>query len=329
MRATRSGRRRIARTSAGLAAVAAIAAIASSTGCDRNRLQPASEQWHAGTHEHSVVVQSDERSFLLHVPAAARRNRIGVTVGYPLVILLHGSGADGETIRAQSGMDGLADSLRFVVAYPNGATRFFGLGSDWNAGKCCGNAARNNVDDVGFVRGIVAEASRHLPIDRRRVFVAGFSDGGRMAYRIGCEASDLVGAIGVVSGSLVDERCAPPRAVPLIAFHGTADDEVSYGEAPASRAAAPLLAASASLPPSVRYWAAQNGCKRLTLRRESPHVMRSQFAGCGADVLFYSIEGGGHAWPGGARDGASGAVPTPELRASTAMVGFFLRHPLR
>lgn len=298
-------------------------------GCDPRRVSSPGAMWKAGTSDHEVRVQSDDRGYVLHVPAAPRRNRLAIAVAYPLIVVLHGSGADGETVERQSGMDHLADSLHFVVAYPNGATRIFGLGSDWNAGKCCGNPARANVDDVGFIRAVVADVSKNLPIDRRRVYVAGFSDGGRMAYRIGCDASDLVGAIGVVSGSLVDDSCAPARPVPLIAFHGTSDSEVSYGEEAEGVQPKAMIASSASLPPSVRYWATTDKCQRVAIARPAAHIARAQFTGCAADVLFFAVDSGGHAWPGGAKDGDDGAVPTHELNASQAMVGFFMRHPLR
>jgi polyhydroxybutyrate depolymerase len=285
-------------------------------------------QWSAGTSDREVRVDGDTRSYIVHLPAATRRNRIGVAVSYPLVLVLHGSGADGETVQSQSGMDHLADSLHFIVAYPNGTTALFGFGSDWNAGKCCGNAARSNVDDLAFLRGAVDDIAKHVAVDRRRVYVAGFSDGGRMAYRVACDAASMVAAIGVVAGSVVDDSCAPSRPVPVIVFHGTADSEVPFAATPEATTAGPLLPAAA--PPSVRFWATTDGCQRSTARRESPHVTRIQFNACtGADVVFYSIDGGGHAWPGGRRDGDDGVQPTTELNASATMLRFFFRHPTR
>jgi polyhydroxybutyrate depolymerase len=286
--------------------------------------------WSAGTAEHSIAVASDDRTFLLHVPTLRPRNRLGATVAFPLVILLHGSGADGETIRRQSRIEALADSLRFVVAYPNGKNGLLGFGSDWNAGTCCGNAARSHVDDVAFVRAVMGEVSRHIPIDRRRIYVAGFSDGGRMAYRVACDAASLVAAIGVVSGSLRDEQCAPLKPVPVIAFHGTADPEVPYTDSALTQPKTPAPAAAGMLPPSIRFWSAVDGCRGVALRRETVHVTRASFAPCaGADVVLYTIEDGLHAWPGGAKDGASGAEPTTEVHATETMVQFFFRHPLR
>ena len=284
--------------------------------------------WTPGTSEREVRVGDDTRSYVLHLPASVRRNRIGVAVSYPLLLVLHGSGANGGTVEMQSGMDHLADSAHFIVAYPNGETALFGLRSDWNAGRCCGSPARGNVDDIAFFRATIDDIARHVPVDRRRVYVAGFSDGGRMAYRVACDAASMVAAIGVVAGSVVDDTCVPSRPVPLIVFHGTADGEVPYGDPPEANAPTPLVAAAA--PPSVRFWATTNKCQLATARRESTHVTRVQFAPCaGADVVSYSIDGGGHAWPGGKKDGDDGAQPTMELDASLTMLRFFLRHPMR
>jgi polyhydroxybutyrate depolymerase len=311
-------------------AAGAAVLIASAATCARDYGQSSGTAWGAGTAEHSISVGSDNRTFLLHVPAIRRRNRLGVSIGYPLVIVLHGSGAEGQTVRRQSGLDVLADSLRFAVAYPNGSNSLLGFGSDWNAGTCCGNAARSHVDDVAFIRGVIAETSRRLAIDPKRVFVAGFSDGGRMAYRVACDMSTTVAAIGVVSGSLVYDHCFPTRPVPVIAFHGTADPEVPYRDSALTLSTAPVAAAAASLPPAIRFWSAIDRCSGLTVRRDAPSVTRATFTPCaGADVVLYTVEGGLHAWPGGEKDGSDGQRPTTELRATNAMVQFFLRHPRR
>jgi polyhydroxybutyrate depolymerase len=303
------------------------AALTIALGGCRGHVDARSLAWTAGTSERDVLVGGDTRSYVLHLPTRVRRNRLGATVAYPLVLVLHGSGADGSTVEMQSGMDHLADSAQFIVAYPNGATMLFGLGSDWNAGKCCGNAVRSNVDDLAFLRATVDDVARHVPVDRRRIYVAGFSDGGRMAYHVACDAASMVAAIGVVAGSVVDDSCVPSRPVPVIVFHGTADDEVPFSAAPEANTATPLLPAVA--PPSVRFWATTNRCQQATTRLESPHVTRVQFASCAADVVFYNIDGGGHAWPGGRKDGDGGAEPTSELNASAAMIRFFLRHAMR
>jgi polyhydroxybutyrate depolymerase len=149
-----------------------------------------------------------------------------------------------------------------------------------------------------------------------------------MAYRVACDASTMVAAIGVVAGSVVDDTCTPTRAVPLISFHGTADREVPYSEPPQAQTATPLLPAP-GIPPSVQYWATVNRCQGTTVSQAAPHITRVRFNSCAADVLFYAVDSGGHAWPGGEKDGDDGAEPTHELSATATIIAFFLRHPMR
>lgn len=280
-----------------------------------------------GTAQIALRVGGETRTYLLHVPPHPPR-RFRRIEPYPLLIVLHGSGAAGETVRHMSRLDSLADVRDFVVAYPDGTRNWLGLQSGWNAGQCCGPAARNDVDDVGFLRALITEVSSGLAIDRRRIYVAGFSDGARMAYRVGCEMSGEIAAIGVVAGSLVERECSPSRPIPLIAFHGTSDDEVpftdsTYSPRPPTRVETPTV-----VPPAVRFWATSNGCHWSQATHPSGTIHEIRFTGCRAEVAFFAIEGGGHAWPGGVQDGDDGDPPTRAISASTELVRFFLRHPL-
>ena len=281
-----------------------------------------------GTAQLEMRIGDDLRTYLLHVPPHPPR-RFGFAEEYPLLIVLHGSGASGQTIRQISHLDSLADVAGTVVVYPDGTRNWLGLQSDWNAGACCGAPARNQVNDIGFLRALVAHVETGLRVDHRRVFVAGFSDGARMAYRAGCELSGQIAAIGVVAGSLVDPGCRPTRAVPLIAFHGTDDSEVAFSDSALSVSSHPQVAAPVPIPPAIEFWASTNDCRRAAVATPSPSVTRTRFLGCTADVLFYSIKGGGHAWPGGEPDGDDGDQPTGEISASVELLRFFQRHPLR
>ena len=286
-----------------------------------------SGEWVPGTATHQVGTGRDARFFLLHVPSRPRRNFIGVVRPYPLIIVLHGSDADGESVRQFSGMDSIADARGFLVAYPHATKGTLGLfGADWNAGSCCGAAARDRVDDVAFLLGVIERVATQLPVDRHRVYVAGFSDGGRLAYRMACDAAPVIAAVAIVAGSLRDRGCAPAAPVPLVAFHATGDDQVAYNEESDTPAPRPPLAAAAALPPSIQVWSAINGCRTMAQSRVSPHVSRYTFGHCdAADVMLYSIDGGGHGWPG--QPGSSSAMPEmSELSASDAMVRFFFRH---
>jgi polyhydroxybutyrate depolymerase len=286
--------------------------------------------WPKGNSDHAVSVASLTRTFTVHVPPRRRLSTAGVTLPRPLVIVLHGSSGDASVIEHESGMDSLADAQRFLVAYPNGTGGAFGLyPSDWNAGTCCGAANRDGIDDLGFISALITEVAAHLPLDARRVYVAGFSSGAYMAYHAGCQLSPQIAAIGVVEGALADYSCAPTKPMPLFAVHGTTDPEVSYDEdSPAPPGAVPP--AAASLPPSVQYWSALNGCAAKTAKtattKAAADVHEMSLTSCTkADVTFYTIQGGTHGWPGGPDD--PGALPPMnEMKASVLMWQFLIAH---
>src|SRR3569833_2410988 len=102
----------------------------------------------------------------------------------------------------------------------------------------------------------------------------------------------MVAAIGVVAGSVVDDTSSTSRQETMIEINGTDEGEAPYSDPPEATAPTPLVVAAA--PPSVRFWSTTNKCQFATAQRQSPHVTRVQFAPCaGADVVSYSIDGGG------------------------------------
>jgi polyhydroxybutyrate depolymerase len=171
---------------------------------------------------------------------------------------------------------------------------------------------------------MITQISAKLPVDTRRIYIAGFSSGAYMAYYAGCKLSATIAAIGVVSGALAYPGCKPDKPMPLFAVHGTDDPEVSFDEpAPAPLGTVPILAAD--LPPSVQYWTALNKCTVAAVTTPSANVVRTRFATCSvAEVDFYAITGGTHGWPGGTDDPGD-QPPMNELKTSVLMSQFFLR----
>lgn len=280
----------------------------------------------AGTTSHAIVVGSLSRSYLIHVPPKRRHTKTGATLPYPLVLVLHGSSANGAAIEYSSNMDALADQDSFVVVYPNGSQGASGLyPSDWNAGACCGAASREGIDDIGFLEQLIATLRKELPIDSLHMYIAGFSDGGRMAYHAACQMSTQIAAIAVVSGSLLDPNCAPSKSVALIAIHGTADDQVAYDDSALTAPPRPPIAAADSLPSSVQFWVAQNKCTSGVLAHYSPNVLRFTFSSCTipGQVIFYSIDNGVHAWPS-EPSGTGAQPPMSEVPASQLIATFLL-----
>ena len=169
-----------------------------------------------------LKVRSANRDRLVDVHVGAGYDP---TKGFPLVLAFHGFSNTSGTVQAQSRFAEIADQEGFVVAFPHG------VATSWNAGTCCGTAWTDAIDDVGFARKIVETLDEELCLDPRRVHAAGFSNGGFLAYRLACEASEVFASVASVAGvlGLSPERCTPPRPVPVLDVHGTADLVVPFG----------------------------------------------------------------------------------------------------
>jgi len=138
-----------------------------------------------------------------------------------LVIDMHGYSVNASRQRRESGFLELADAEKFIVAWPEG------FGGAWNSGFGYGG-----IDDVGTVRAVVAHIASNQNIDPKRIYATGWSNGGEMAYRLACDASDLFAAVSSVAGDILvgsEVRCIPDRPVPVLSFRGSDDGIVPYG----------------------------------------------------------------------------------------------------
>lgn len=153
-----------------------------------------------------------------------------------LVVVLHGGLGNAVRIAGQRSesalnMDAVAEQNGFIVAYLNGTpvTRFLGdqmLG--WNAGgDCCGQPAKNGVDDVAYIEGAVGDLAGRYGVERDRVFGIGHSNGAMMVQRLACETTVLAAAVAI-SGPLNLEvaRCPAAAGRRILAIHGADDENV-------------------------------------------------------------------------------------------------------
>lgn len=280
----------------------------------------------AGWSARTLVSGGLERCYHLYVPPG-----YDATQPAPVVVSLHGFVLNPDTQAAISGWHKLADREGFIVAYAQGTA----YPRRWNAGDTWG---AEEVDDVQFFRDIIDDLSTLAAVDRSRVYVNGFSNGGGMSVRIGCDAADAVAAIGSVAGAVVDmEACNPSRPVPVMAFHGTADWIVPYEGGLIwvlpLRYAADLVQAPSYFV-GAEEWvdalARLNGCVP-TAEALPPQgdVLGRRYTGCDqdADVILYTIEDGGHQWPGGTTIPGAGKN-TKQIDATEEMWRFFQGYKL-
>ena len=147
----------------------------------------------------------------------------------PLLFVLHGFGGTAESMREYAGIEAAVEASLddgAIVVYPNGTGVEEGLPQSWNAGGCCPFSIYDMVDDVSFFDQLISSLESRYDVDERRVWVVGHSNGGMMAYRLACQLSSRVTAIGVAAGALMIDSCSPSREVAAIHVHGDLDNVV-------------------------------------------------------------------------------------------------------
>ena len=281
--------------------------------------------------DHAITLGGgyDARAYILHVPA-----KLEAKPG--LVLNFHGGGGNAPAQQKYSRMDAVADKEGFIVAYPEGTGPFEGKFETWNAGGCCGSAVRDRVDDVGFVRRVLADIERRQAYDPARVYATGLSNGAMMTYRLAAELSDRIAAIAPVAGTIAVEHLPTARSVPVMHFHSVDDPRANYAGGlgppfPMTNSRVMHLAVETGL----AGWAQANGCATPMEARDKKEwrghtATLYAYPKCRAEVLLWKLTGAGHVWPGGELDyfpkllGPGTAV----IDANEEMWRFFARHRL-
>jgi len=271
------------------------------------------------------------RSYTVHVPdGISGKGRV------PLVLVLHGGGGNAANAERMTGFSAKADREGFIVAYPEGSGRFKGRILTWNAGHCCGYAMTHRLDDTGFIRALIDTLIRDYPIDPKRVYVTGMSNGGMMTHRLGRELPDRIAAIAPVVATLFGDEDKPREPVSAIMINGQLDTSVpNAGGAPGGRFASawdgrPARPALDQL----AFWAKANGCSN-DAADDTPRYDRGDYvlwqARCPAGLAteLYLVKNTGHAWPGGQRGTARADDPGTTVRATDIIWAFFKAHGTR
>lgn len=234
-----------------------------------------------GTSIHTVDVGGIERTYRLHTPA-------GLPASAPLVVMLHGGFGTAEQAERAYNWDQLADSEKFVVAYPDGISRAWNV----NGAGCCGRPAREGVDDVAFVSAAVADIVKNASIISSRVYATGMSNGGMMSYTLACDTG-IFAAIGPVSGTQLDP-CHSPHPASVMHIHGTADPLVPYGGGPG------VGFVHLDGPPIQElntFWRNVDQCGAPAATTSG--TVTTSTAGCAdnRNVVLITVKEGGHQWP--------------------------------
>lgn len=260
--------------------------------------------------ERAILVGTVERTYLLHVPPTYDR-----TTKMPLVLNLHGFGSNASDQALYSRFSALADTEGFIVVTPNGT----GTPPRWNF------VPVGSVDDVAFIDALLDDLAATLCIDETRIYAAGMSNGAAMTTFLACGLPDRIAVIAAVAATAGPRACPDSVAVPIISFRGTEDACVPYDGGTSSCG---LMLPVAAAEEAIRLWSEHNGCD-VTPRVEqvSPNVRRTAYESCAGDAaaVLYTIEGGGHTWPGSIFVPRLGPV-TDEIDATALAWEFFQQY---
>lgn len=234
---------------------------------------------------HGLSVGRTTRTYLLVRPPALSHRTL------PVVIVLHGRNTPPALEELRTGFRPLVG--RAILVYPAGYR------DSWNAGACCGPAHLANVDDVGFLARLV-----HHVLDaqhdaaRGRVFLVGFSNGGRMAERLSCASPGMFAGVAVV-GAMAVAPCPRRPVVPLIEVAYAGDPLVTLTAAQPHKSINGY--AESSIEEEVTAQRQADGCVGPGDQKVEPGLTVTSWTSCPGNqrVELAVYQGNTHAWPRG------------------------------
>ncbi len=254
---------------------------------------------------------------LVHVPAS-----YDPAIPTPLVIALHGYSDNSSSIGAFFNFVSIANEKGFIYAAPDGSIDAIG-NKFWNATDACCDFNSTGVDDSGYLRSLVEAIVARYNIDASRIYFAGLSNGGGMAYRMACDHADLVAAIVSVSGATFDgaNDCTPAAPVHVLQIHGTDDRVFQYSGNFAFGVPYPGAIKS------VVTWARYNGCALEPVVPSGTLDLDANLPGAETTILKYpqGCQKGGSAELWTVKGGPHVITGTPAFGESVTQ--FLLSHP--
>jgi polyhydroxybutyrate depolymerase len=281
--------------------------------------------------------ESLKRTFTIHVPVFSDN-----PAKLPLIIALHGRGGNGKSmvLITRKSFNRFADRDGCLVVYPDGIER------NWNDGRmdqeARDRAHRENIDDTGFISALIDLMIKDYNADPGKVCITGISNGAIMAYLLACKLSDKITSIAPVDGNiphLLLDECSPAMPVSVLAINNVNDPLVPYeGGNIYSRFRRLNLGRVLSVDESIMFWVNRNRCSadpevnEVTDAdpKDGTKVTKKEYLYgiAGTEVILYSVDGGGHTWPGGFQYLPARLIgrTSRDFDASETIWSFFMKH---
>lgn len=245
----------------------------------------------------SFSFDGSNRQYRVYVPA-----NYNVSNPASIVMTLHGMG-DNMTNFSSIGMHLIADTANIIVVVPQALSDQY-AGTTWNSGAgYMGYYPNSGVDDVGFLNALLDTVQANYSINEDRIYCCGFSMGGFMTQRLGCELTNRFTAIASVSGTIGNgiSSCNPSKVLPVAHFHGTADQTVTYANGDYGIGADSLI----------HLWLGVNNCSLSPAMVTFPDLMNDGYTidhytyadgDQGTAVELFKVNGADHIWLTNAND---------------------------
>jgi len=281
-----------------------------------------------------VTVNEVDRTYQVRLPVG-----YDSTQKHPVVILLHGMNQEAGDMERLTHFDDLADKASIIAVFPvalhgrwnvgvrapdsqparspmgrGGRHGGFGGGFPGGGGYPGGSQGQGRsrdqnqpapADDIEFLNRMLDRMATRYSIDTSRIYATGLSEGGFMAIKVGCSMAERIAAIAPVGAAMPKTMvCLPSRPISVVMINGTSDPVVPHGGGTEHNLQLPVV----SIDDSAKAWARIDRCAEkpteTKLKAHEKGGMETKvetYDGCqqGAQVVSYSIKGGGNTWPGG------------------------------
>ena len=241
----------------------------------------------------TINVNGVTREYIMYVPSTYESKD-----SLPLMLIFHGWTMSANDQMDMSDMRALADSEKFILVYPQGTV--FDRATHWNVGSW---TTGSTSDDLGFVDELIHHLSSSHNIDMKRIYAAGYSNGGFFSQELACNLSNNIAAIGTVVANMstrTKDNCNPTHPTPLVTISGTKDKEVSYDGT--------NFEGQISHNEVLNYWVNYNQTDASPIISDLPNINTTDGSTVkhyhykngknNVEIEHYKVINGGHDWPG-------------------------------
>jgi len=253
----------------------------------------------------------ENRTYIVHLP-----NNYNPSTPAPLMFAIHGIGIDAAGTQQYSGFDQLGEEQGYIVVYPNSYDGF------WSDGCNCQYVEKVGIDDIKFLDYLIDKMKKQYNIDTTRIYAWGWSQGGILVNQLACRRSEVYAAFASYIGTMrlpTASACFPKKAVNMVMFNGTDDQDVYWNGLPNTEFA------FLSIPDLFKKWAGISNCTGEPVSEMLPDsvshidVEKLTYEDCATnkEVVLYKIINGVHS-----------LYRNKEIDSSEETIKFFNKHRL-